>query len=78
MKFIALALIATASAIQLNDNAAPYQPEQGQYMENMNNAADAKHNKTMGDAAKRQANIDAGVAASKADIEAYKASHRWT
>ena len=76
MKFFALALIATVSAVQLSDNAKPYQPEQTDYKNNMNAAANAQHGATMADANAKLAAQQAGVAASAADIEAYKAAHR--
>ena len=75
MKFFALALIATVSAVKLD--AAPYQPEQSEYKANMLKAADDQHGVTMVDANKRLAHQQAGVAASEAEIEAYKAAHRW-
>ena len=75
MKFVALALIATVSAVKLD--AAPYQPEQAQYAANVHASADAQHGETMADANKKLAAQQAGVAASAASIEAYKAAHRW-
>ena len=77
MKFIALALIATVAAVKLDDNKN-YQPEQAEYKANMEASAASQHGDTMADANKKLAAQQAGVAASAADIEAYKAAHRWT
>ena len=74
MKFFALALIATVSAVKLN---GPYQPEQAEYAANCHANADAFHGDTMAESNTRLANQKAGVASSAADIEAYKAGHRW-
>ena len=74
MKFIALALIATVSAV--NIDAAPYQPEQAQYKANMEASAAAMHADTMAEANQKHAAQQAGVAASAAAIDAYKAAHR--
>ena len=48
MKFIALALIATVSAVKID--ATPYQPEQAEYKANMEAAAAAMHKDTMAEA----------------------------
>ena len=74
MKFFALALIAAVSAVKLE--ATPYQPEQADYAQNCHNSADAQHGETMADANKKLGAQQAGVAASAADIAAYKAAHR--
>ena len=74
MKFIALALIATVAAVKID--ATPYQPEQAEYKANMEASAAAQHGETMADANKKLAAQQAGVAASAADIAAYKAAHR--
>ena len=76
MKFIAIALIATVSAVKLD--AAPYQPEQAEYKANMEASAASMHGETMADANKKLGAQQAGVAASAASIDAYKAAHRWT
>ena len=71
MKFFALALLATVSAVKLD--AAPYQPEQAQYKANMEASAATQHGDTMADANKKLAAQQAGVAASAADMASYKA-----
>ena len=73
MKFIALALIATVSAVKLE--AAPYQPEQAAYAASVHVTADAQHGDTMSESATRLANQKAGVAGSAADQAAYNAAH---
>ena len=76
MRFAILFIAASAvSAIQLEKS---YQPEQTDYKNNMLKKAGDDHAVLMSHADDALAKQKAGVAASAADIAAYKASHRWT